>query len=216
MKMKKKLTDEEIVKAYECCYMDNLDCEECPCDSWGCGVTHEDILDLIQRLQAKYRNLEINYNDVYEQYRKLELENPKLKAEIERLKMANEELYYNGLNENTARLGDMKTIERLQDRNAELQKQVDELKAELEKAYKTERANIQAEIADCGAPCHWCRDLTVKDTAKEILQEVADKYSNNVGYTDWFEDEYFGVAVACLLKKYGLTAKMTENGLEVE
>lgn len=54
----------------------------------------------------------------------------------------------------------------------ELQRQVDELEEELEKAYITERGNIQAEIADCGAPCHWCRDLIVEDTAKEILQEL--------------------------------------------
>lgn len=51
-----------------------------------------------------------------------------------------------------------------------LQKQVDELKEELVKAYITERANIQAEIADAGTSCHWCQNVTIKNTANKIYQ----------------------------------------------
>ena len=40
----------------------------------------------IERLNAKYCNLENNYNYVYDFYQEIELENPKLKAEIEQLK----------------------------------------------------------------------------------------------------------------------------------
>lgn len=60
----------------------------------------------------------------------------------------------------------------VKEKNAELQKQVDELKEELEKAYEIERANIQAEIADAGTSCHWCERQTVKDTAKGIYKEI--------------------------------------------
>ena len=57
-------------------------------------------------------------------------------------------------------------------KNNNLQKQVDELEQELEKAYEIERANIQAEIAEAGASCHWCKSVTVKNTAKKIYQEI--------------------------------------------
>ena len=59
-----------------------------------------------------------------------------------------------------------------QKENERLQKQVDELKQELEKAYEIERANIQAEIAEAGTSCHWCKQQTVKDTAKEIFDKI--------------------------------------------
>lgn len=68
----------------------------------------------------------------------------------------------------------IRLILQLKDKNAELQKQVAELKEELEKAYEIERANIQAEIAEAGTSCHWCKNETVKDTAKEIASKVVD------------------------------------------
>lgn len=68
----------------------------------------------------------------------------------------------------------IRTCEELQERNRELEQEIAELEKELDKAYETERANIQAEIADAGTSCHWCRNATVKDVAKNILQELSD------------------------------------------
>ena len=82
----------------------------------------------------------------------------------------------------------LKELDRSIEINAELQTQVYGLKAEngqlrlenndleanLEKAYEIERANIQAEIAEAGTSCHWCKEQTVKDTAKEILIPLID------------------------------------------
>lgn len=56
----KKLTDEEIVKAFENCCINGVGCAECPYATWYRGNTggcdwdvEEDILDLINRLQSK-------------------------------------------------------------------------------------------------------------------------------------------------------------------
>ena len=47
---------------------------------------------------------------------------------------------------------------------------------ELERVYETERANIRAEIADAGTSCHWCERQIVKDTAKEIWNDITSYY----------------------------------------
>ena len=145
MSEEKKMTDEEIVKALENCANDEM-CRECPyfINGIDCGNqrSENDYLDLIHRLQS---------------------ENVKQKAEIERLALAVEGL--KGENkvihkENDELLG---KIERLTKENsnvismndalyrekAELQKQVDELKEE--------------------------RYYTEQDTAKEILQQMYDE-----------------------------------------
>lgn len=54
----KKLTDEEIIKAYKCCFIDHIYCGDCPCDDWGCGVQKEDILGVVQRLQDENAELQ--------------------------------------------------------------------------------------------------------------------------------------------------------------
>ena len=76
----------------------------------------------IARLNGKYRNLEINYNAVWEDFRKYEIE------------------------------------------NAELQKQVDELKAENTELYKEHTALIAGSIL--------AKQNIPKDTAKKILDEL--------------------------------------------
>lgn len=68
---------------------------------------------------------------LYESWKEYERKIAEQKAEIERLTEANEQLYCNCLNENTARLGDMRKIECLEDKNAELQTKVDELKKQI-------------------------------------------------------------------------------------
>ena len=133
---KKKLTDEQIIMAYKYCVIDNVDCKDCPCADWGCGVDKKDIFDLINRQ----------------------------KAEIERLteerKTANKHdlmYWFNAYKECVA------DYEEYGIKNAELQKQVDELK---------ERAKIDLENEK-----NWGKIQTkqaVKDTAKEIYGEIND------------------------------------------
>lgn len=75
---------------------------------------------------------------------------------------------------------------KLKDQNASLQKQISELQnrekeltEELEKAYEIERANIQAEIADAGIPCHWCRNLIVEETVTSVYQMLKKYFGNS-------------------------------------
>lgn len=82
-------------------------------------------------------------------------------------------------------------------KNAELQKQVDELKEELDKAYETERANIQAEIAEAGTSCHWCKQQAVKDTAKEICDLILEHWEKK----QFVECDWLRVAIS---EKYGV------------
>ena len=65
-------------------------------------------------------------------YIELGLECRELWTKVDELTEKNEKLYEIGLNENTARFEDMKNIERLEDKTAELQKQVDEYKSKIE------------------------------------------------------------------------------------
>ena len=76
-----------------------------------------------------------------------------------------------------------------------LQKQVDELKGELEKAYEIERANIQAEIAEAGTSCHWCKEQAVKDTAKEICEMIDGTCISSKGYLCSIISKRYGVEV---------------------
>lgn len=60
----KKLTDDEIIKAFENCYIKHLhNCDGCPCDDWGCGVSKEDILDLINSQKATIAEYERKLED---------------------------------------------------------------------------------------------------------------------------------------------------------
>ena len=73
----KELTDEEYIKRLEYCQFP-MTC--CICQYEGdCGLDNSKTVDLIHRLRAeieqlnaKYRNLEINYNAVWEDFRKYE------------------------------------------------------------------------------------------------------------------------------------------------
>lgn len=89
IKMEKKLTDEEIVKALKFAIAQG---EPDGIGFWNsdmkwCGFSMSDVLDLIHRLQEENADL----------------------------REKNEKLYELGLNENTARFEDMKKIERLED-----------------------------------------------------------------------------------------------------
>ena len=125
------MTDEQIVKALECCSsaLTGEACEKCPlrgeCVSKS-NTIEELALDLIQRQ----------------------------KAEIERLTEYNANL--NGM-----------CLE-FTDKNTELQKQVDELKLDLENWKKSAYGYKYAE------------EQAVKDTAKEIYLWLEDKYKRGM------------------------------------
>ena len=56
----KKVTDEEIVKALECCSKNNPDCDNCPCSVGGgslCRQPEQQALDIIHRLQDENKRL---------------------------------------------------------------------------------------------------------------------------------------------------------------
>ena len=282
--MEKKLTDEEIVKALEVCYSSSCCSANCPYfNKHGRNFCVEDkalYKDMkriveehagqkaeIEHLNAKYRNLEINYNDVYEEYRKLELENPKLKAEIETLKspkFANWKLKFFKAQEEIESLkkdyieldlecrelrtesdrmvaehlafvelakkadeqqkaeierltevveGQRKIIEyqdSVEDRNAELQKQVDELTrnnqamAKVIDSYKN--GDFSAKMVVNGLNNFYepiveeTKQQAVKDTAKEILSQLKDDFSDLVG----MEVEYPLNKVKELANRYGV------------
>ena len=74
------MTDNKIIKALECCGIDN--CDECPCyiEEWGCAKNLQLMaLDLINRQKSQILK-EQNKNS------KLRNERNRQKAEIERLK----------------------------------------------------------------------------------------------------------------------------------
>lgn len=88
----KKLTDEEIVKALECCEDDeNVNCGDCPLVRESCAVIRKYALDLIHRLQDENATLKAELKKELVEHEEF---TKKAKAEIERL---TEELkYYRG------------------------------------------------------------------------------------------------------------------------
>jgi chromosome segregation ATPase len=171
----KKLTDEEIVKALECCgELDN--CFDCPIMvemKRRNFICREVVLDLIHRLQAQNAEYERKLTDGElvskewhdEQVGHAELVIEEQKAEIERLKEDRNQLalcnkgLQDGINEYQA---DNAELGR---KNAELQKQVDEL--------KDERENMQAEI------------LRFEDM--KFTQEHCDLYDENEALKQWLK-----------------------------
>ena len=61
------LTDNDIIKALECCRTDN--CDECPCDLTALGCDLEEYaIDLIKRLKAEIERLESEIDNVNHDY----------------------------------------------------------------------------------------------------------------------------------------------------
>ena len=92
------MTDNEIIKALECCskYPEEQDCSECPLNSRGADCLDFElgkfVLDLINRQKEEIERLKTENKDISEQFRILDVEcerlekaNEKQKAEIERL-----------------------------------------------------------------------------------------------------------------------------------
>ena len=103
MSEEKKLTDEEIVKALECCTKDGW-CKECPyfINGIDCGNqrSENDYLDLINRQKAEIERLtqRLDYYNKSSDYhegnqKELEERNAELQKQVDELKTENKELY---------------------------------------------------------------------------------------------------------------------------
>lgn len=87
------MTDNEIVKVFrECCVKLNGNfCDECPYNKGMCNDIQmaTDILDLINRLQARVKKCEKVERFADKTIATLQAENERLKAELEKSKVAN-------------------------------------------------------------------------------------------------------------------------------
>lgn len=151
MSEEKNLTDEEIVKALECCATEN--CENKPCLDCPYFIKHidcvprrheKDLLDLIHRLQD---------------------ENKRLTEEANQDTVTHIDICTENLS--------------LRKQNAELQRQVDELTRKnknLKYSLDTASGYIKKLAESCETNCKKFNGITthqaVKDTAKEILGEL--------------------------------------------
>ena len=101
--MEKRLTDNEIIKAFKMHLLDNRDCELCPYGPayYRCDIILlKDVIDLINRLQTENKRLEKEVNLVSIQFQDLQERYEESQMEIERLNkvcQANQQLI-NALN----------------------------------------------------------------------------------------------------------------------
>lgn len=90
----------DIKKALECCGKNNPDCDNCPYSVGGgslCRQPEQEALSLInelesenEKLNSRHRNLKINYNKIWKDYREYEVENQQLKDRIAEIEKENE------------------------------------------------------------------------------------------------------------------------------
>lgn len=176
----KKLTDEEIIKAFEQCNIKGGSCKGCAyaVEAKGdirCKMKQMriDTLDLIHRLQSE-RDKWFNHSvELQEQINTLRLDENKQKAEIERLteeKQAYIKDYEFVKNEYASAL---MTLGKEGEAKAELQKQVDELKAK-NKSLGLKALTLRSENKMLVEMCNDCDTVkqAAEDTAKEILGEI--------------------------------------------
>lgn len=198
-KDEKKLTDEEIVKALECCanFSTQKDCDLCPIGVIKCfeqeNLVPQLALDLINRQKAEIERL-TEENKQLEEEIDLEVD---LQTQRKRQIIAESQEF----------------IDELANKNAELQKQVDELTAEKEDLY-FQNQNLQTYI-DNHEPI-WKRNTeqAVKDTAKEIFEKLLGYMGSQQQFC--IVDEEHKTLIDCdkLFDFVGNLAK--EKGVEVE
>lgn len=194
----KKLTDEEIVKALECCSSGQTGeaCKKCPlrgicvCNSNAIEVY---ALDLIHRLQSEIETLKSN------KFASWKVKFFKAQEEIERLTEENSQLESSAACERVvnrqmkAMLDNFHECDKLlRKENAELQKQVDELTDKLGKVLLGIKADevlvakgiekaVEEQIEDMCLDCPYklkfieIEKQAVKDTAKEIYLWLREK-----------------------------------------
>ena len=158
----KKLTDEEVIKALDICYNDVHCSVDCP------------------YFNLNGRNF-CQDKELYKDLKRIVQEHAEQKAEIERLTEKNEEL-----EERNRILKKYKSMwSELDTKNTELQKQVDELKAN--------------QVIECHGMLKGCDIVkqAVKDTAKEIYTQVLEWFSVGEDYSvfihnieQWLKEKY--------------------------
>lgn len=196
----KKLTDEEIVKAFEQC-AEHDTCWDCPLrQGRELNTCREIITDLIHRLQREKQTLKSELRKECEEHEEF---TQKAKAEIERLTKKVDG--YLVLNQTIQTLN-----EKLIAENAELQKQVDELKSQVRGRDKV----IALQVEQCTQK----EQQAVKDTAKEILQEIFDEqFEIDVDIDENSKDDVVKVGKAVLTAIHEKIELMADRyGVEVE
>ena len=176
----KKMTDEEIVNALDKTKQElaNINPED---DDYDKLLAVKKIVDychyLIRRLQSENEQLR-NAKTIYESVDYCADDLAKAlktideqQAEIERLTRELDELFDRHAKENQAA---SLLIEKRNNEIAELQKQVDELKAENTELYKEHTTLIAGSILQ--------KKQAVKDTAKEILQTIMSIIKKSNGF----------------------------------
>lgn len=184
-----KLTDEEIVMSL-CAQRQHLLNEQrltgrAPDEQivYVTGGAVFEILDLIHRLQADYSNLKERYVKVLDLNEKVIA---KQQAEIERLTEERDKLF----NANVDTQEELNKVRLDRNReNTELQKQVDELKAENTELYKEHTALIAGSI------------LKQQDIAKETAKEICGLILEHWEKKQFVECDWLRVAIA---EKYGV------------
>jgi chromosome segregation ATPase len=177
----KTLLDEEIIKGLECCAVGRK-CGECPyfikkIDCLLGQRIESDLLDLINRLKENNANQVRMRCDMQRKFDDLQTLCTEKKAEIERL---TEELKNCG----QELIESNREQEELQDRTAELQKQVDELETVL-RQERIEKKRLRDAFVRV-------EKQAVKDTAKEIFKEIFESvvfsFKGNEDYKKGFCD----------------------------
>ena len=204
----KKLTDEEIVKALECCNktyndMNRHSCDTCPYkEIEPCGKAQMiDCLNLIHRLKGENASLKAKYVKMLDLNEKTIA---KQKAEIEQLTKENKNLSIKVWNYEQPARTPLYSSESmvhcnlvtcydenydLKAKNAELQKQIDELKVENTELHKERTTLIAGSILK--------QQDIAKDTAKEICKFILKYWQGH----DLVECDWLRVAIA---EKYGV------------
>jgi hypothetical protein len=220
MNKEKKLTDEEIVKALAHCTVNYPSCEGCPLyNEKNCATKAiENTIALIHRLQDEKQKV---VQDYYCEAQHCDVQKDiieKQKAEIERLTEENKHLDKLLGEKRLDELNVAKQIVAqncsLNEENAELQKQVDELTA-----FKNEAISMSL----YGKGRKDGEAVAVKDTAKEILDDLRNIFieqssygcdaNQHIGYYDYV------VKIGLVIEQVEEYAKLKygiEYGVEVE
>ena len=217
----KKLTDEEIVKALDFCVKNRENCRF-DCDLKICEDDNFliKILDLIHRLQEENKQIDLENYELYKQIADLKI---RLHNKDEENKKCEETIF----NELCLTLGITKALEELEKQkkeNAELQKQVDELKeryleeskerCKFEQLYerKCHDHNIGAGVQRT----YWEKKVqqAVKDTAEKFAERAKVKLN------EWLEDNEdingkidFGIAMIELIGVKSLEGEVIAESL---
>lgn len=128
------MTDEQIIKALECCADDSvIRCEECPyvVSIFSCRLMQlkKDAFDLINRYKAEIEKLNTVNADMHESLRLACERNKDLQAEIERLQRLGASAARKAVDERKKLLDAKAEIERLtnicQEQNTEIKMQIE-------------------------------------------------------------------------------------------